>query len=537
MRTIRRRVAVRAAALAALASLALVACGGGGDSGDSTGGGGTAPAQAASGPPQSGGTLRLVASTEPATLDPASFYNSYALTGVYGNALFGQLFNSDQTTGELSPGFAESLTTEDNVTYTLKLREGLKFTDGTAFDAEAVKFNWERTKDPTVALSLNVSAAAVIGTMTVVDPVTLQFTVAQPTAHIGQNIVASALNWIASPTALAAGQEAFNSNPVGAGPFILEEWRRGDRLILTRNPDYYDDPRPYLDGLEIRAAPDMNTRLQTLQTGGADVVISTTKEAEADAAEGGFVVTDPQLDGMTTIMFNLTKPPFDDLRARQAMFAAIDLELVQDAAFEGLGEIPTTLFREKSPFYTPELTFPKPDREKAQALFDELAADGKPVDFTMIIPQSTESSRVAEAMQAQLESFSNVNMEIETNDQATWFRRLAAGEYGASIYGWITIDPEPPLSRLLSTGAPGNLSKYSDPEVDKALEAGRTTTDVDARRAAYRTVQERLIETLPFMPYLRTVGAVLSTTKVGGIETYGQGSVRMDTLWLDQSAG
>ncbi|MBX6389503.1 MAG: ABC transporter substrate-binding protein [Frankia sp.] len=534
---IRRRVAIRAAALAAIASLAIAACGGGGDD---TGGGsdvqggavqGPAPA---SGPPEHGGTLRIQVGLEPANLDPATMQNSYAVSGAYGNALYGQLLTTDPETGEIRPGFAESLTTADNTLYTLRLRDGISFTDGTPLDAEAVKVSWERLKDPKISLALNVSAAAPVDEMRVVDPLTLEFTLGQPSAHFGQNIVISALNWIVSPTALAAGDQAFGERPVGAGPFMLDEWRRGDRLLLVRNPDYFEKPLPYLDAVEIRVDTDANRRLQSVQTGGADFIINTSAEHTAKAAELGLVATTPLLNGMSILMFNMAKPPFDDLRARQALFAAIDLKLALDSAYNGYGEIPTTLFREGTPFYSPDLTFPATDRERAQALFDELAAEGKPVDFVMLITQAVDSNKLAQSIQAQLETFDNVNMEIETADSATWFTRMGAGDFGATTYGWITVDPEPSLSRFMTSTSAGNLMKLNDPELDEALAIGKASTDLQTRKEAYRTVQERLIATLPFLPYNRTHASLITTPKVGGIETYGGGSPRIDMLWLDQ---
>jgi peptide/nickel transport system substrate-binding protein len=315
---------------------------------------------------------------------------------------------------------------------------------------------------------------------------------------------------------------------------MLDEWRRGDRLLLVRNPDYFEDPLPYLDAVEIRVDPDANRRLQSVQTGGADFIISTSAEHTAKAADLGLVATTPLLNAMSIIMFNMAKPPFDDLRARQALFAAIDLELALDSAYNGYGEIPTTLFREGTPFHSPDLTFPTTDRDKAQALFDELAAEGKPVDFVMLITQSAESNKLAQSIQAQLETFDNVNMEIETADSATWFTRMGTGDYGATTYGWITLDPEPSLSRFMTSTSAGNLMKLNDPELDEALTIGKATTDLETRKQAYRTAQERLIATLPFLPYTRTHASLITSPKVGGIETYGGASPRIDTLWLDQ---
>ncbi|MBX6388378.1 MAG: ABC transporter substrate-binding protein [Frankia sp.] len=533
MRTTRRRVAVRTAALTVIAALAIAACGGGGDKE----GGSAAPSAGApaSGTPQPGGTLRIQVANDVANLDPAQFNNSYAVAAVQGNALYGQLLNADATTGEIKPGFAESLTTTDNSTWTLKLRPGLTFTDGTPFNAEAVKVNWDRLRDPKAAISVNLAAAAVVAETRAVDDVTLEFTLTAPSAHVGQAIVTSAMNWIASPTALAKGAEAFTAHPVGAGPFVLEEWRRGDRMVLVKNQDYFDPPRPYLDRLEIRADPEVSRRLQTLQTGGADLVIGSSDEAADEAAADGFVITRQPLNGFNMVLFNMAKPPFDDIRARQAVFLAIDRKILIDAAYAGHGELPTTLMAEESPFYDPSLTFPEPDPEKAQALFNELAAEGKPVEFTLLATQASDANKIVQSIQAQLSAYDNVKVNIESNDISTWLTRIARGDFGASVYGVITVDPEPGMARLLASGSAGNFMKLSDPQIDAALEAGRLTTDVAKRKEAYRTLQQRVIELLPFIGYVRPNGSLMASPKVGGQEVYGQLSPRLDTLWLDQN--
>ena len=530
MRNLQRRLAVLAAAL-----VAVVAAGcGGGDGGDGSLGGGSA--QAASGEPQPGGTARIIVPNEPANLDPATFNNSYTTAGLLGNALFGQLLRNDPETGEIQPGIAESLTTEDNTTWTLKLRPGVKFTDGTPFDAAAVKYNWDRLKDPAVGAGTSASAAAAIASTTVVDDLTLTFTLARPSAHFGQDIVGTAggMNFIASPAALEKGREEFNRNPVGAGPFVMDSWTRQSQMVLKKNPDYYDAPRPYLDELIVRVDSDMGRRLQSIQAGEADLVIGTNDDHAFRAEQAGLVVTRQPLNGGNMLIFNMTKPPFDDLRARQAIHYAIDRQLVNDAAYGGRATVPETLMVEGTPFHEPDLKFPTTDREKAQQLFDELAAEGKPVEFTIIIVQAADGAKVAQSFQAQLEAFENVKVHIETLDISTWFTRLATGDFGASIYGVISVDPEPGLSRLVRSDSPTNYMKLNDPEIDAAIDRAAVTTDTAERKAAYRTVQQRLIEQLPFISYVRPTASLISTPKVGGIEVYGQLSPRVDGLWLDR---
>jgi peptide/nickel transport system substrate-binding protein len=524
MRKFRRFAAVP---LAIVLGVLAASCGDSSSPTDST--------QAAVGEPQPGGSASIIVPNELPNLDPAQFNNTYAGGATVGNALYGSLFTNDPITGEILPSLGESITTTDSTNWTLTLKPDLTFTDGTPLDAEAVKFNWERLNDRTVSASVNVAAAASIATIDVVDPTTIEFTASSPSAHIGQTVVSSALNFLGSPTALAEGPEAFTENPVGAGPFTLTSWIRQDRMTLAKNPDYFDAPRPYLDELVIRTDPEMSRRLQSIQAGEVDMVLGSSDEYAARAEDNGLVVTRQPLNGANMVIFNMAAPPFDDLRARQAVVAAVDLEVVNQVAYAGFGTVPDTFMVEGTPFYDASLTFPKPDPELAQRLFDELAADGKPVEFKLLTTQATDAIKVAQSFQAQLSAFENVTVELETLDITTWFTRLATGNFGASIFGVITVDPEPSMARLLLSNSPGNYPKINDPELDAALNAGAATDDEAERVAAYRTAQERVIELLPFVPYTRPNPSFISTPAVGGVVLYGQFSPRVDTLWLNQS--
>jgi peptide/nickel transport system substrate-binding protein len=322
------------------------------------------PAATDAGPPQRGGSAVLLQVTEPRTLDPAVLTNAFAGNGVVGNALFGTLLTTEQDTGELRYGLAEDLaTTDGGLTWTLTLREGLEFSDGSALDAAAVKVNWDRIKDPTLG-SQSLPTARYVASTTATDARTLTFTLTTPVANFGQSIAGSSLNWIASPAALAAGQQAFDAAPIGAGPFVLTEWARQDRMDFARNPTYHDPELPYLDELTMRTNTDENQRLATLTSGGGDVMISINPQLADKAEAEGREVTRQELNGGNGLLFNTAVAPFDDPRAREAITRAIDLEALNAAVYSGKGTVPETLFRDGSPFFSdlpsPPTTTPPP---------------------------------------------------------------------------------------------------------------------------------------------------------------------------------
>ncbi len=528
MKLTRRRSALIATALTT--SLVLAGCGGDDGGGSGTEGSG----EQASGEPVEGGSLTYVAVAEPANLDPASLSNSLVTQSVYGNALYGQLIELTPE-GEVEYGLLESLENRDNTVWVATLREGLTFTDGTPLDAEALKFNWDRSKDRTVAHSQTVASASAIASTTVVDERTLEVTLAKPTAHF-ESLVMS-LNFVGSPTALAAGPEAFTANPVGAGPFTLDSWARQDRMVLSKNPDYWDAPKPYLDELVIRANPDDNQRYNSLQAGEVDIAVSNNYETVALAGDAGMVTLPAGFSGFTNLEFNFSKAPFDDPRAREAITLAVDRQALVDTLYGGAGdEPPNSLIRDTSPLYDDSVSFPDADPERAQELLDELAAEGKPLSFTILSSDNSDVRRAGEILQAQLQEFENLTVEVESQETASWFARMGQNDYEATIYGAAFVDPSPVLETLVGTGSATNFVKISDPELDAALSTGRLSDDEAERREAYAEVMRILVEQHAMIVYTWSPAFLITGEGVGGIRFYGAGSPAVDGLWIDPDA-
>ena len=523
-----RRTRLLATALVCSVALLVGACGGDGDSTSSTSTGTTG----ATGEPVAGGHARILTMAEPRSLDPATLGNAYATTAVVGNALYGTLMIDDDS-GGLEFKMAESFTTNDGgQTFELKLRPGLVFSDGTPLNAEAVKFNWDRTKDPAVG-STYASEASMIASTEVVDDVTLKVTMAQPMPKFGQVIATSTLNWIASPAALQAGQEAFNANPIGAGPFTLESWNRQADMVLVKNPKYWDAPKPYLDRITLRTATDAGQRYNTVLTGGADVAVETNWQNIAKAEEAGLPNTVMDLSGGLFMALNSRRAPFDDVRARQAVAAALDLEALNLAVYNGTGRTAEHLFAESSPFRS-DTPLTTTDKDKAQRLFDELAAEGKPVSFTFTTFPTTENKAMAENVQAQLSAFNNVNVEVKVVDLAEVGKLRATHDFDVLISSAFFRDPEPRLWTAFSSEASANMSGVKDPALDQALLDGRNATTVEERKTAYETAQQRLREQVPVVFLVRVAAGVVTAKNVGGVMQYGHGSLMPEELWIQK---
>ncbi|WP_280418499.1 ABC transporter substrate-binding protein [Nocardia carnea] len=503
-------------------ALVLAACGGTG-AGTGTGPGGD---------PVPGGTAQIIQISEPRTLDPVALGNQWVINAMLGNALYGTLMVNNPESGKIDYTMATGFATHDGgTTFDLTLRPDLRFTDGTPLDAAAVKYNWDRFPDPANGSSY-AEDAAVIAATEVVNPTTLRVRMHHPVPHFAYTIVESSMNWIASPQALQAGRAAFDRNPVGAGPFTLQRWARQDVIELVENPQYWDAPKPYLDRIELRTSGDSVQGYNTLISGGSDVIISSNWGSIEKLKNQGFPTAVAALHGGQHLSMNMRRAPFDDIRARRAVAAAIDVNALNLTIYHGSGELPTTLFRESSPYYAPDLPLQTHDPETAQRLFDELAAEGKPVKFTYTTTAQTENRLLAESVQAQLSAFDNIEVEVKVIDIIDLIKLRYTHDFDVMTGGAFFDDPEPRLWTAFHGDSSRNTAGIDDAVLNQALDTGRTSTDVEQRIGIYRTVQERLIELMPAVFYIRTVAGAATAKNVGGLTMYGAGSVRPEELWI-----
>jgi peptide/nickel transport system substrate-binding protein len=513
-------------AIACASALLLSACGASGsDTGSQTSAG------AEEGDPVPGGSAQILQPAEPRSLDPASLSNTFSHQPVIGNALYGTLMINNIDTFEIEYKMATDFSTADGgATFTLTLQPGLTFTDGTPLDAGAVKFNWDRLRDPAVG-STAIRQAAQVTNSEVIDATTLKITLDAPNPHFAQGVVSTSMNWIASPTALQKGQAAFDENPVGAGPFTLTEWTRQSAMELEKNPDYWDAPKPYLDRLTVRTSTDTNQRFNAITTGGADLSSESSWEVLANTEAAGFPTEVVQTGGGQFLGMNVRRAPFNDERARRAVTLATDLDAINVAVFNGEAEYPKTLFPESSPFFA-DIALPTQDKDTAQKLFDELAAEGKPVEFTFLSYPTPESKEVAEALQAQLSAFQNVEAHVEIADFATLTGRAGARDFDMMISSAIIQDPDYSMWTAFHGESVGNFTGINDPELNAALDAGRIGTTPEERKAAYEIAQERLAALNPGIWYVTAAPSVILSKNLHGVELYTLGSPLPEEFWI-----
>ncbi|GAA4987559.1 peptide-binding protein [Yinghuangia aomiensis] len=442
-------------------------------------------------------------------------------------ALYDPLMYIDPTDGKVKPHLAQNLATSDGgATWTLKLRSGVRFSDGTPFDAAAVKMNYDlHAKRETQ--SIHVQYALGLQT-TVQDPQTLL--IRPPKANPNfDRLVATHLTYIEAPSALGKGLDVAGARPIGAGPFRLESWTRGSQQVFVKNENYWqkDKGLPKLEKVTMKTVPDPQQQFTTVKAGGADMFYSSAPDLLAKGRSELQADEQKSLGGQT-IQFNMNRPPFDDPRARRAIALAIDPADIPKTL--GNGFVPAaSYFNASSPFFDPAQTQPAPDKAEAQKIFDELAAEGKRVDFTFLVPKAT--SQVPEYLQSRLNTFRNVSVKVDSLEIGAYVVKYAIQrDYQAILtQGW-SVDPEPELYQAFASSSVSNLIGWKSPAADAALDAGRNSTDPAVRKQAYSDLQKALVTELPLFAYAESSIGPIFGKQVTGVVRYNSGTVFMDRL-------
>lgn len=482
-------------------------------------------------PTEPAGSATIVVKADQASLDPVTFSGvNRDTSGQRGIAIFDVLVYEDPVSGSVVPSLAESLTTEDGTVWQLRLRPDLEFSDGTPLDAEAVKFNWERVQDPENK-SPAAGVANAIASMDVVSPTELAVTLTTPQSQFDRQ-VAFQLSMIGSPTALENDPQKFAENPIGAGPFIVSSYVRNDKMVLTRNPNYWNAPRPYLEQLTIQVIPDTAQGYNAMVTGQAQAVRMISGSVFLQAEDAGYSIaeTGELLNGGYDLLFNNSIAPFNDARVRRAVAMGVDTEQLVATIFSGYSQPIDSLFQDSSPYYT-GTTYNQYDPIEAQKLFDEVASEtGGPVTFSIGATQG-EPSQMAEYIQTVLASFDNVEVSLDSGETSAFVGSIIQGTYQAAVWVDVTIDADPQMYNRYRSGLPTNFARYENPEMDEALDTLHTSLSQDERTAAYAKVEELLIADRPVWYFARSPqGFVYDPKALSGVELMFDGVILVDRL-------
>jgi len=487
----------------------------------------------AQGTPKRGGILRISAPANPSSLDPA--------TGGAGSdhaflfTMYDTLTEWDFETLKPKPGLAESWSFTDPNTFVLNIRSGVTFHDGTPLDAEAVKFNLERNKsDPKSNIKADLAAMA---SAAVTGPMQVTLKLNTPDAAL-PGILSDRAGMMVSPTAVKASSAGnVARTPVGAGAYAFVSWADGEKIVVKRNEKYWKANRPYPDGIEFSIIPELTTGARSVTAGQNDLIyqLPPRQKAIVERASNIKIVNGPTLY-VFQIFLNWGKPPFDDVKVRQAFNFAIDRVAFVKAALAGLAE-PAYMNLPKSHWAYDESVaklYPH-DPDKSRKLLSEAGfKEGTVIEIGGYTDQDS-----VQRQEILIEQFRKAGMNIK-------FVNAPIAEASASFFG-----PEKRGSGLLAawTGRPDPSLTYSlmftkdayynggrapvPPELEAAIKESRASEDIEIRRKAFATVQKLVMENAFVAPLAFQFELVAMNKKVQGYRPNLLGKPKYDDVWLE----
>jgi ABC-type transport system substrate-binding protein len=513
----------------ALAAIALTACGSSGSSSSgaaaAAGGGSSSGSQS----PKAGGQATVIEAGMNSTFDPALNFISTFTDGPEMEALYGPgLVYQNAKTGAVEMGFAQSLTdSQGGKVWTMVLHPGLKFSDGTAFNAQAVVDNINRIANPATGSTEAALAKAIQATA--VNATTVQFTLDVANTQFPSEI-AQDFALIPSPTAITKEGSAFGSQPVGPGPFMMGKLTPSVSLALVRNPNYslFAPNEPYLDSLTFEEVTSSSQVQADMSSGQAQVAAVTTGQQIAQMQSDGMTAITSHPVGGAWLDINEGKAPFNNVLAREAVFLALNRTGLANVWAQG-NPVSTNYFPTSSPYYDSALNWPSQDSAKAQQLFNQLAAEGQPVTFTILWPTGTNST-TAQYVASSLNAYKNVHVSTSIVLPAQYTVDLNQTQnYQMTAYGYYNSALFPITAQVFQTGGALNYEKISDPKIDAAIKQMQSTTDPTVVKQAADSFVQELINQYDIIPAQQgDIGFIYNPKSLAGVQPVEFGMI---ALW------
>ncbi|CAN0656597.1 peptide/nickel transport system substrate-binding protein (plasmid) [Nitratireductor aquimarinus] len=449
---------------------------------------------------------------EPKSLDP------HAVTAVNDFRILMNVYDGltryKDGTLEPEPALAESWEiSDDGITYTFNLREGVTFHDGTPLNAEAVKFNFDRMLNEDhpyhdtgpFPLAFYFSS---VDAVKAVDDLTVEFTLKEPFAPFLSNL-SYPTGLIVSPEAVKEHGKDYGRNPVGTGAFRFEEWQANSRVVITRNEDYWDGAPP-LEAVIYRPITDTNTRIAEMLSGGLDVMVEVPPDSlQQFRDDANFSVYEQAGPHVWFLILNMKEGPFTEKAVRQAANYAINKKALVENILQGTADVAAGPTPPAFAWAYNEELQPYPyDPDKARQLLEEAGYAGEELTFYVTEGGSGMLDPIAmgTAIQADLQAV-GMKVNIETYEWNTFLGKVNPGLEGKADMAemaWMTNSPDTlPFLALRSEAWPEkggfNSGYYANEKVDELLNKARTSTDQDERAALYKEMQEIVQDDAPWV--------------------------------------
>jgi len=429
---------------------------------------------------------------------------------LYAHSVFDPLM-ATAADGTTQPYLAQSMSPNPDMdVWTMTLRPGIKFHDGTTFDASVLVANYQvlQSSPLTGVVFQRVKTVKATGPLTVVYELDDPYP-AFPTAFTSQ---------IAHPFAVSMIQQAQSGTtgtiiPVGTGPFVYSQWQVNDHFTATRNPNYWQPNYPYLDQVTFKPIPDDSQREATLRTGGVDIMLSLNPNTIGDfsgSSGAGYTVVD-SLTGIIGqpslgfVMLNCVVEPTKDVELRRAIAMATNQAELIKLFNDGYGQVYNGLFPKGSPYYSPDTGYPSYNPSGARDLIDHYKAGGGKPTFTLLTVPDPRDIDIVQALQQMWNSV-GMDVSVAQTEQATLiddfvlgnFQAVTSEQFGAvdpSLnYVWFSTTTIKPLGQLSV-----NFTRNDDPLLEQAISTGRSTLDAATRLAAYQEANRRLGADVPYV--------------------------------------
>lgn len=481
----------------------------GGLAGGFSGGAARAAARQDAAEPETGGQLVLLGHQEIASLHPDDAGPSvhYVMVMQMHNALLEMDENYTY-----QPILAEALpeTSEDGLTHTFRLVEGVVFHDGEPMTSADVKYTYEWYANPDNAAVNGNDFASLEGVETP-DERTVVVRLKQPNAAFYSQIARAYI--LPEHYHGEVGKDAYSAKPIGTGAFKLKEWRAAEFTEVEAFADHFRG-RPYLDSIRLNVVPEASVRTIALETGDADMTVwplVTEDSLRLEENPDIRMYTTPAL-AMNHFPLNNEHPILGDRAVRQAMMHAIDRQTLVDEIFSGAATLATAnLSPALEAYYNPDVTQYAYDPELAGTMLDEAGwtmgsddvreKDGTPLAFVCTTITGDQARRPEAELVQQYLAEVGIQMELEEAPVATILEQMRSGEMDASLFNWTYGGDggDPDASVTLRSDGTNNFSSYANPRVDELIDQGLRELDLAARAEIYREIQAIIAEDVPFL--------------------------------------
>jgi peptide/nickel transport system substrate-binding protein len=508
-----------------------------------------APISALAEEPQRGGILKVSLSGDPPSLDmlqESTFLVDIPLSPVYNGLVVFDPHGFPKIIGDLAKSWEKS---EDGKTWTFKLHEGVKFHDGAELTAEDVKTSWDHIYNPPKGfVSSRRSDYTMIDSIEATDKYTVVFHLKYPAASF-LSMLAAPANFIYAKADIDKGPDWHKKNTNGTGPFKLKKYLRGSSLELERNPNYFKEGLPYMDGIKYYVIKDLSASAKSVRSGRTDVEFRGFPPAEVEAIQKQMgdkvVVRYPKAMGQWGVAINVDKKPFDDERVRKALSLALDRydmakTLKPLSGLETIGGLvhPDTEWGLK-PEEMQDLPGYGPDHEaNVQEAKRLLAEAGYPDGFKTVLTNRSIKLPYIDLGVYIVSAWKKigVNAEHKVEESATWTdnRRNRAFDLMIDPYGSTAAgDPDEMLVKFI-TGSSENYGRFSDPEVDALYEQQKVELDPQKRIELAKEIQRKVISKAWWLPGLWWTRIEVRSAKIKNYEPHHNHWMnrRLEDVWL-----